>query len=64
MPEIEEREAAVFCGYTWKEWKELAMPERVDGVAHFRIRRYVDLNVEDARGKEAEKQAKKAKRKR
>ena len=55
MPEVEEREAARFNGYTWKEWQELAKPERVDGLAYFRVRRHIDMNQEDARAKDLER---------
>ena len=58
VPEVEEREAARFNGYTWKEWLKLPRQERVDGVAYSRIRRYIDMHQEDAKGKEARRLAK------
>ncbi|KKL12514.1 hypothetical protein LCGC14_2535010 [marine sediment metagenome] len=48
VPEVEEREAARFNGYNWKEWLVLPKRERVDGVAYFRIRRAIDMNQQDA----------------
>ena len=62
VPEIEEREAARFSGYTWKDWRELPTQERVDGVAHFRLRRAIDMNRQDAQQKEAERKARQPRR--
>ena len=52
VPEIEEREACLFSGYTWHDWQELSKAERTDGVAHFRLHHLMELHkaeaVEDA----------------
>lgn len=48
VPEIEEREAAKFNGYTWRTWQDLPRRERVDNVAYFRLSRLIDLHREDA----------------
>lgn len=49
VPQIEEREAARFSGYTWRDWQALPYDERVDSVAYFRVRRTIDMNQDDAR---------------
>ena len=48
IPEIEERDAARFGGYTWQQWRELPLVERVDGVAYYRMTRIVEIHKEDA----------------
>ena len=48
VPEIEEREAALFNGYTWKEWLDLDREDRIEGIAHARVRRAIDAHVQDA----------------
>lgn len=48
VPEIEAREAAVFGLYTWRQWQQLEWEERADGVAHFRIRRAIELHQNEA----------------
>ena len=63
VSEIEEREAATFGGYTWKEWKGLEHQEKVDGVAYFRIRRQIDMHQQDAQYQESERQRRRAQRK-
>ncbi len=52
VPEVEERQAARFSGFNWREWLELPVVERVDCVAYNRIRRAIEANEEDAREKE------------
>lgn len=52
VPEVEEREAARFNGYNWKDWQQLPQDERVDGVAYFRIRRQIGMHEQDAQEKE------------
>ena len=59
MPELEEREAARFCGYTWKKWCELLRAERVDGVAHMRLAHLIDMFKDEAVGTETERRMKK-----
>lgn len=48
VPEVEEREAAIFNGYTWREWRDLPYEERVDSVAHYRIHLLIETHKEDA----------------
>jgi hypothetical protein len=55
VPEIEEREAALFNGYKWREWQEtfpLMEPEgrweRAKGVAWFRLQNLKKSHIEDA----------------
>lgn len=48
VPEFEEREAARFGLCTWSEWSALPREERVHGVAHYRLRRLIDLHVAEA----------------
>lgn len=48
VPEYEEREAARFGHYTWAEWQQLPMRERVDGVAHYRLQRFIELHQSEA----------------
>jgi len=48
VPEIEEREAARFAGYTWREWVELSHEGRVNGVAHYRVKSLLEAHTQDA----------------
>lgn len=54
MPEFEEREAALFCGYTWKEWQEFSLLEpegrwnRAAGVAHHRLHQLIEAHKDEA----------------
>lgn len=64
VPEVEERDAARFNGYSWKEWLELPRYDRVDGLAYFRLRRILEMNVEDAQVKDQKRQQRRADRKR
>ena len=54
VPQIEERESAIFNGYTWREWSTLAYDERVYAVAHHRLHRLITLHQADAEIKDAE----------
>lgn len=60
VPEIEEREAARFSGYTWAQWELLDHHERVSGVAYFRARRTIEMHQSDAQEIEAKRQTAKA----
>ncbi len=57
VSEVEEREAARFTGFNWKEWGELPVVDRIDCVAYHRIRRAIEANEEDARQKDAGRKA-------
>ena len=48
VSEVEERDAAIANGYTWREWGDLSRNERIHNVAHYRLRRLIDAHVEDA----------------
>ncbi len=48
VPEIEEREAAIFNGYTWRDWLGLPRHERTSGVAHHRLHQLIDLHRQEA----------------
>ena len=48
VPLYEEREAAFYCNYSWREWQQLEPYERAENVAHFRLKRLIDLHNADA----------------
>lgn len=54
MPEFEEREAALFNGYTWREWTELPRGEQALGIAHMRLRRLIEAHVQEIQDAELE----------
>lgn len=56
VPEIEEREASIFNGYTWREWIRLDYGERVDGTAHYRLHRLIALHQSDAEAQAIERE--------
>jgi len=58
VPEVEEREAARFNGYTWRQWERLKRREQVDSVAYFRLTRLIDLHKDEAVAEEGERRAK------
>ena len=66
MPEIEEREAAIFCGYTWKEWLEFDLLDqegrwnRASGIAHYRLHYLIEQHVNDAINNEVDRKSKAA----
>ena len=57
VPEIEEREAARYNGYTWRDWQKLEREERVDGVAYFRIRHQIEIHQADAEAREIQRKS-------
>lgn len=57
VPEVEERDAARFNGYTWSDWRKLAYDERVTGVAYYRLSRLVDMHREEAVSSEMKRRA-------
>lgn len=57
VPEIEEREAARFGGVPWADWERLPRVDRIDGVAHFRLSRLIDLHQSDAHNAELKRRA-------
>lgn len=48
VPLYEEREAAVYGHYRWRDWQNLPAEERAAAVAHFRLHRLIDLHQHDA----------------
>jgi len=48
VPEYEEREAARFGHYTWRDWLSLPYLDRVVGVAHYRMFHLIELHHNDA----------------
>lgn len=53
---VEEREAAIFCLYNWREWQGLTWEEQAEGVAHFRIHRAIELHQNEAVAREIKRQ--------
>lgn len=62
VPELEEREAAIFAGYRWREWLELPRYERADGVAHLRLHHLIALHGQDAVAAESRRAAARSRR--
>lgn len=64
VPELEEREASLFCGYTWKEWNEFSLTdpvgrwERASGIAHYRVHNLIKQHSEDAVSEEIDRRSK------
>ena len=48
VPEIDERDAARFSGYTWSEWDALPYDERAGAVAYHRVSRLIEMHVNEA----------------
>lgn len=48
VPELEEREAAVYCNYNWVAWVGLNWRERAASVAHYRLHWSIESHVQDA----------------
>lgn len=63
VPELEERESAVFVGYRWTEWTELDYRERARSVAHYRIHLMIDAHTQEAVHQDAERKSRKARAK-
>lgn len=64
VAEFEEREAAIFSGYTWKEWQEFDLLDpvgrwsRASGVAHYRLHSLIEQHVEDAISEDIDRRSK------
>lgn len=58
IPEFEEREAAIFAGYSWKEWEQEKLSERAAAVACMRLSRMIDLHSHDAAMRDRERKEK------
>lgn len=63
VPEIEERDAAVFGRYTWMQWQKLPLEERAAGIAHYRIHYQITLHQQDVQDRESKRQVAQAKTK-
>lgn len=48
VPELEEREAAKFNGFNWRQWLSLPLHDRADGVACFRISKMIEYHHQKA----------------
>lgn len=64
IPEYEEREAARFGLYTWRQWGRLPKRDRIRGIAHYRVHRLIEMHEADALNAHAERQSKRAQRRR
>lgn len=58
VSDLEQMEAALFCGYKWKEYLELERPFKILLVAFFRIHHIIENHSEDAVMQESERRAK------
>jgi hypothetical protein len=47
VPEYEEREAARFGGYTWRDWERMPTLSRVRTIAHRRVMILIDMHHAD-----------------
>lgn len=63
VPEIEEREAAVFCQVPYYVWTELPWQERSSCLAHYRLHLMIEAHIDDAQAQDAERRANMASRK-
>src|SRR3990167_8727835 len=52
VPEVEERDSARFNGYSWRDWVKLPYYDRVEGIAYYRLRRFIEMFEEDAVSRE------------
>jgi hypothetical protein len=59
VPEYEEREAARFGLYRWRQWCRLGYWERVNGLVHYRLHRLIELHENDVLAEHADREAKK-----
>jgi hypothetical protein len=65
---MEEREAAILNGYTWKEWLEFDLldPEgrwnRASGIAFYRLHHLIEQHIDDAINSEMDRKSKVAHR--
>lgn len=48
VPEYEERETAVYVGYTWEKWLDIEYSERAKAIAHYRTHLAIEAHIEDA----------------
>lgn len=53
VPELEEREAAVYTLVPWERWAELHWWDRSCAVAHYRTHLLIDMHMYDAQKQEA-----------
>ena len=56
---VEEREAAVFNLYNWRDWRGLTWEERAEGMAFFRVHRAIELHQNEAVAREIKRQSSK-----
>ena len=60
ISELEERDSALFNGFTWNEWQKLPYQERVDGVAYTRLTRMIKMASEDAVSREMDRRSRRS----
>lgn len=48
VPEIDERDAARYGGYAWREWLQLPRYERVDCFAAYTLHNLIDAHSNEA----------------
>lgn len=61
VSEYEEREAAMYSGYTWSRWVRLDSRERAASVAHRRLSQLIGMHSQDAIDREVDLRAKRQK---
>ena len=61
VPELEERDAARWCGYDWPAWGALAYDERARAVAYYRLSLVIDMHREDAKERELKRRTRRKK---
>lgn len=64
VPEYEEREAARFGLYTWRQWERLPKGERIRGLAHYRAHRLIEMHEADALNAHVERESRRQRRRR
>lgn len=63
VPEFEEREAAIYNGYTWKEWLEFDLLDpfgrwhRASGIAAYRMHFLQEAHINDAQNEDMERRS-------
>lgn len=53
VPELEEREAAVYVNASWAEWCAMGWQERAAAIAHYRLHILIDAHIQDAIDRES-----------
>jgi hypothetical protein len=48
VPEIEERDAALFGLYNWTAWSRLSVEQKAAGIAHYRLTNLMKAHIQEA----------------